>query len=591
MKKYPFPIATAFFIAGILSREIFPGTFLMPSFLLVSAFLMLVFAYMQAKLRLLSCSVLFVFFSMGYLLNFIDHNPLHSEVADIRKKENVVFTLNRKLNSNENNRRYEVDFFFANHTYPAVLSVPKSVPELDFVHYYRAEAYINPVKPRQNDYQFDYRRYLARKGIFYQMYLPGVPVSASMQKIPLNRLVKQKRLETLQKIDAEPEISERAKQLLKGIILADRTEMDAQTVADFNRTGLVHILAISGSHMVIIFFLVYFVLSRIFPASMQRWAIALSLLLIWSFTVFIDYGNSVVRSCIMLTVYYIYVLLQRKPDLIHSMSLAAMLILGWDTDQIFDVGFQLSFAAVFGIYWLNFPLFRLFPYRPDNRILNYILSVVTVTLSAQIATFPLVVYYFHQFPLVSLVANLAAIPVAEGVIIISFLMTGILGVGISGFWLDVLYDKIAVFFLDMVHFFGTFRWGLVENIPMDISEAVVLCLLVWLLKPVLTAFNIKNILRFSWVLLCFIMLRTVLDWAAFRKQEVRRHALYKGKVFSVKKGDKVYFWIPENADVSKTEQYVVKPYLNHVRARNYIMEKMPPHTKKVGYNGGYFEVE
>ena len=160
-----------------------------------------------------------------------------------------------------------------------------------------------------------------------------------METVSVERKIKQQRLETLDKIDENPQISLRAKQLLKGIILADRTEMDAQIISDFTKTGLVHILAISGSHMVIIFFLVYAVLSRLFSAKYQKWAIGLSLVFIWSFTVFIDYGNSVVRSCIMLTVYYIYVLLQRNPDLIHSMALAAFLILCWDSHQIFDVAF------------------------------------------------------------------------------------------------------------------------------------------------------------------------------------------------------------------------------------------------------------
>ena len=79
------------------------------------------------------------------------------------------------------------------------------------------------------------------------------------------------------------------------------------------------------------------------------------------FAVFIDYGSSVVRSCLMLTFYYVMILLQRKPDLLHSMALSGLIILIADTQQLFDIGFQLSFLAVFGIYWLNRPVLNCLP--------------------------------------------------------------------------------------------------------------------------------------------------------------------------------------------------------------------------------------
>jgi competence protein ComEC len=137
--------------------------------------------------------------------------------------------------------------------------------------------------------------------------------------------------------------------------------MDTGVSADFTKTGLVHFLAISGTHMVIIFWLLMTVLKRSIPLKFKNIAVIISLILIWIFAVFIDYGSSVVRSCLMLTFYYVMVLLQRKPDLLHSMALSGLIILIADTQQLFDIGFQLSFLAVFGIYWLNRPILNCLP--------------------------------------------------------------------------------------------------------------------------------------------------------------------------------------------------------------------------------------
>ena len=127
------------------------------------------------------------------------------------------------------------------------------------------------------------------------------------------------------------------------------------------------------------------------------------------------------RSCLMLTFYYIMVLLQRKPDLLHSMALAGLIILMLDTQQLFDIGFQLSFLAVFGIYWLNRPILNCLP-KARNNIHDFFLQVVSVTLSAQLITLPLILYYFHQFSFISVIANLIIVPLSEIIILFSLLM-------------------------------------------------------------------------------------------------------------------------------------------------------------------------
>ncbi|MGA9211187.1 ComEC/Rec2 family competence protein, partial [Kaistella sp.] len=357
MHKQPLLILCICFILGILFQDCillkinFICILLIFSFL--SLFLFLIKNFFIHQFRFISLFVLF--FSLGVFAHFL--NSQKPKLPDLKSKENIVFKINKKLNSNEKNRRYEITVWKEKEQFLSVLSLPKSEKDLDFLHYYKAEVYINKIEKPYHDFQFDYGKYLARKEIYFQAYLPNSFQTGNRNDLTFAEKIREKRLETLSKID-HANFSKRTREFTKGIILADRTEMDYETVQDFSKSGLMHVLAISGSHMAIVFWLILLVLNPIFPPKFRKLKTIISLILIWAFAIFIDYGSSVVRSCIMISAYYIYVLLQRKPDLLHAMAVAAFAILIADTNQFFDVGFQLSFVAVFGIFWLNQPILK-----------------------------------------------------------------------------------------------------------------------------------------------------------------------------------------------------------------------------------------
>lgn len=236
-------------------------------------------------------------------------------------------------------------------------------------------------------------------------------------------------------------MSAKSKAFLKGIILADRTEIDPETVKDFNRSGLVHFLAISGTHIVVIFGIFYFLFVQLLPLKFRKYAVIVSLVFIWLFAGFIGFGSSVLRSCIMLSVYFIYILLQRKPDLLHALALSAFIILLSDTHQIFDIGFQLSFIAVLGIFWLNQPILKYFP-KQDNYFKRLLFNTISISLSAQLATLPLVLLYFHQFSFISIIANFFIVPFSEIIIVFSFVLTAIIAVGMNISVINTIYDAM-----------------------------------------------------------------------------------------------------------------------------------------------------
>ncbi|GGG61985.1 hypothetical protein GCM10007332_24950 [Epilithonimonas arachidiradicis] len=510
----------------------------------------------------------------------------------LKEKENVVFQVDKKLNSNEKNKKYYVDILDIsdlkqkeNFPFKTVISIPKDIEALDFQHYYKAEVYIHQPEETKNDFQFDYKKYLARQDVYFQAYLPNDILKTEKQTVSFEDKIKQKRLDILNKIN-HSSLSPKIQEFLKGIILADRTETDAETVKDFNQTGLVHLLAISGSHMVIIFWLTLLILNQILPVKFRKVSIVLSILLIWTFAIFIDYGNSVMRSCLMITCYYIMVLLQRKSDLLHSLALSAFILLIVDSQQLFDVGFQLSYVAVLGIWWLTSPIKKLFR-KPKFKIEKFFYEISAMTFAAQIATLPLAIFYFHQFSLVSIVANLLIIPLSELIIVSSLLMVILIAFGFSNIpYLYTAFDSFVSYVLKLIHWFSGFESLMSRNISVNLIELSILLLMIYFLKFVIKdCFNPKNLLRFGVCLMLFFALRIAFNFHQYNKEEMLVHSFYKEKIVSVKDKDQVVFWMKENKNEDKIRDFVINPYITSRRVKDFKINYIPSDSEAFVYQG------
>lgn len=527
------------------------------------------------------------FFGLGIIFHF--YNNSTTQKVNVKTNETIIFKVSKKLNSNEKYRKYEVLAEVDNQSFLAIANDEKSRKELDFNHYYKAKAYLVEPKSPEHDFQFDYSKYLKRKNISYQCYINGEISSAARSDFSFIEKVKQKRLETLQKI-SNSEMSFRSREFLKGIILADRTEIDAETVQDFNRSGLVHFLAISGTHIVVIFGMFYFLMMRFSSVRLKKYAIVISLLFIWIFAIFIGFGNSVVRSCIMISVYFIYVLLQRKPDLLHSMALSAFIILIIDTQQIFDVGFQLSFIAVLGIYWLNQPILKYLP-RQDNFFKKLIYNTISISVAAQLATLPLVLYYFHQFSLISILANFIIVPFSELIIIFSFLMTALMGFNLDFEIINGGYDFIIKILLKVIHWFADFDAVFFENIPLNLAEVFLLLGIIYFLKFMLDKLNFRNISNVILAITLFFIVRISFNLFENQKDEFLVHHYKKENIISIKKANKVIFWINSSDDKDKIQQYIINPYVSSRRIKSLEIKNFPASAKMVKFEGEIYELK
>lgn len=583
MNRQPFLILVTCFILGILFQDRFSlsdAVVYSIAGVCILAFTAQFFTlYVLHKLRPYILGVLF--FGAGITAHFI--HTFSEDDFQLNAHSNVVFRITKKLNSTGKNKKYEIEGQSGTKVFNAVLYIPKNHEELDFNHYYQAIGYLSRPESPRADFQFDYARYLKRKNMSYQCYIRDDIASSVRKDLTLAESIQQKRLEVLQKIDRTG-LSKTTREFLKGIILADRTETDAVTTQDFNRSGLMHFLAISGTHIVVIFGVVYIIMTRYIPASFRKYAIILSLVFIWIFAAFIGFGNSVVRSCIMLSIYYIYVLLQRKPDLLHSLALSAFVILVADTQQLFDVGFQLTFAAVLGIFWLNRPILQYFP-KQDHFIKKILFNTVSISIAAQLATLPLVLYYFHQFSFISIIANFVIVPFSEVIIIFSFVMTGIIALDFDFTFLNFIYDIVIRYLLRAIHWFAGFEDVFLEDIPLNLTEMLVLCIIVYQVRHTILQPDYRNAARMMTVIMVFLMIRTVFNIAEHQREEVLVHRLYKNTVFSVKHGAKACFWIKDGSDKERVMRYIIHPYTASRRLDEVVVKVFPADAEQVTYKG------
>ena len=580
MKKQPLLILFLSFILGIFFQDEFlwseKQVFSFAGIGFLLGFLILVKNFLIQKIKVVF--VVNLFFSLGMLLHFI--NSEKPKLPTFQKNEKLIFTLDKKLNSTVKNRRYVIHLQTKFGNFPSVLSVPKELKELDFSHAYRAELWINiPQKPN-NNFQFDYPKYLARQNIYFRSYLPKSYEIADRKSLNFNEKIKQNRLILLHKIN-KSELSTKTQNFLKGIILADRTEMDEITVQDFNKSGLVHFLAISGTHIVIIFWLIMLVLGFLFPVRFRKMSIVFSLFLIWFFAMYIGFGSSVVRSCLMISVYYMYVLLQRKPDLLHSLSLSGIIILFINTNELFDIGFQLSFLAVFGIFWLNQPILNLFP-KPKNKLQKIGLSTISISTSAQLATLPLVLFYFHQSSWMSIPANLVIIPFSEIIIIFSLLMTFFLHFEVQIKFIFEIYDSVTKFLLEIIHWFAEQNYAFEKMIPMNIFEVLLCFGIVFSLRFLLKKFNFKILFYVFLLISGFLFLRYFFNLNESRKNEILITNYFKDSIIIEKKQTEINFYFDEKTDAITIKKNIVEPYLTSRRTKSYKIILLKTEQLKAG---------
>lgn len=265
------------------------------------------------------------------------------------------------------------------------------------------------LSPPSNPEEFDYRRFLANKQIYHSQFVgKRLEVLGRVNERPIYSWISGIRNNAMLAIDRSIK-DEKAAQVLKAFLLGEKQDLDEELSDAYVKAGTMHILAVSGLHVGMIygFFFLFF---KPMQSSSRKRLVLLSIIvmLIWGYAMLTGLSSSVMRAASMFTLLSLAQVISRSPSIINSLALSAVILMVIQPFIIFEVGFQLSYAAVLGIVLLQPKISGM--WLPKNKFLYYLWEITTVSIAAQLATFPISAYYFHVFPNYGLLANLWAIP-------------------------------------------------------------------------------------------------------------------------------------------------------------------------------------
>ncbi|MEK0442063.1 MAG: hypothetical protein RL403_1041 [Bacteroidota bacterium] len=260
--------------------------------------------------------------------------------------------------------------------------------------------------------EFDYKSYLAAKGIHFRQFLGKnllvLPVPPTYQlKFTLEHL-RHYFAQVIERYVIRPE----SKQIALALLLGQKESLGKEVKQAYSATGTQHILAVSGLHVGIIYSILLLPLTYFKQEghALRKSYLLLVMGLIWIYALMTGFSPSVVRAVVMFSLVTLGQMRKRKPSIWNILSFSALLLLVLDPEVRTDLGFQLSYLAVAGIVGLQPLILQL--WSPPNRILDYFWQMASVTLAAQLITSPLTIHYFHTFPSYFLLANLLIVPLS-----------------------------------------------------------------------------------------------------------------------------------------------------------------------------------
>ena len=272
---------------------------------------------------------------------------------------------------------------------------------------------------------FDYERYMCFQQTFHQLFLKrnGYTFLTGARKNPVYRFVFFSEKGIVNMLKENIRGDEKVTGIAEALLIGYKEDLDKDEVQAYSNTGVVHIIAISGMHLGLIYAVLVWLFSRIpFIKRSAVTKVILVLSCLWLFSLITGASASVLRSAVMFTCIITGKTFFRQAAVYNSLAASAFLLLCYDPFLLWDVGFQLSYFAVIGIVWLQRPLFSLI-YCKHTR-LQKIWEMCAVTLSAQVLTLPVCIYYFHQLPTTFLITNIICVPLSTVILFAEIFLIG-----------------------------------------------------------------------------------------------------------------------------------------------------------------------
>lgn len=292
-----------------------------------------------------------------------------------------------------------------------------------------AEGTFQNIAPPKLPWLFNQKKQMLSNGISLEFQIHQIISSSNEDRNQMRFLPSRIQKDLQQKITFAIQDSADAA-ILSALLLGDTSLLSKEITSDYSIAGVVHILAVSGMHVALIYEMILFLLKFILRKKKKWLTFFLAMSLLWTYGAITGFSASVVRACCMFSFFVISdcFLLSRKTA--NTIAGSTLLILCFQPYLIYNLGFLLSITAVLGIVVIHPLLIK--PFYSENKVLYYLINSSSITISAQIATLPISLYIFHSFPTYFIIANLILVPWSSFILYLGIAFLFLSGIPIVG---------------------------------------------------------------------------------------------------------------------------------------------------------------
>lgn len=423
----------------------------------------------------------------------------------------------------------------------------------------------NDVLPPQNPNAFNYKKYLARNNIYHSAYIQRERWYHTGENHGRRHMHLALRLrERAMLIFQDNPLSERDFAVITALLLGYREYLDEDLRREFAGAGAMHILCVSGLHVGIIFMVLKNIFSFFTRVRGGHYIRTLCIILcIWLYAAITGFSPSVLRASVMFSFVAVGHHFSRTANIYNTLAASAFVLVIGNPMIITHIGFQLSYLAVISIVSLQPRLYAIVPVK--HPVLEKAWSIMTVSVAAQLATGPLALYYFNQFPNYFLLTNLVVIPLAGIIIYASFLTLLLSPIPAAGLFMGYLLSAVLNCLHQSVRFIEALPYSTASGVYLTTPETI----LVFVLLLFFFAYWIRGCRK---SFLTSLLVLAVLA-SSFTQRGIRNSMQRTFVVYSINQATVIDFIIGKTAYVLVCDQVLHDPGLKTFHTDGHRLQK------------------
>lgn len=547
MKLFQFIIIRLllFLVIGIIIGYFFPPNFTLSLYFLAAFFAIsgsLLLFKKQHNSIVFGIFISITFTILGIVLTQL-HNPLHWSThysKHIKTNQECPVTLKIKtiLKPNRYSQRYIANIVAVNnkplsgnillYVKNDSLASPLNVDDILFT-----KSTFNSIKPPSNPNQFNYKSYLKKHYIFHDIKTTSSFIFLFNEEAhSIYGYASALREHIITKLKTHPFTADQLA-IINALLLGKRHDIDASTFDKYSNAGAIHILAISGLHigiLLIILNLIFKPLDALTNNTTYKSVIIVFLL--WGVAFVTGLSASVVRAVTLFNILQLATLLNRPTNIYNTLAVSAFIILLIKPLYLFDIGFQLSYAAVLAIITIQPLALKL--WYPKNTIVRYFWAILSVSIAAQIGVLPLSLFYFHKFAGLFWLTNLLLIPIIGSILGIGITVIILALVNTLPIWLAKSFGILISAMNAVISWISGFESFVFEAISFNLTQTVIMYVFIFCCIQ----FFISKI--YYWLVATFLAIilfqaEAIIDFSVFNTNQFVIFHKHKSTIIGVKK--------------------------------------------------------